>query len=58
VPRFFGSGDFDAQPYIVMEQIAGESLRSRFDQAPLPISEVVTSALKSRMLYRIYTGRM
>lgn len=46
VPRFFGSGDFDAQPYIVMEQIAGESLRSRFEQAPLPISEVVTVGIK------------
>jgi len=46
VPRFFGSGDFDAQPYIVMEQIAGESLRSRFEQAPLPISEVVTIGIK------------
>ncbi|MBY0570542.1 MAG: protein kinase [Burkholderiaceae bacterium] len=46
VPRFFGSGDFDAQPYIVMEQIAGESLRSRFAQAPLPISEVVTIGIK------------
>jgi len=46
VPRFFGSGDFDAQPYIVMEQIAGESLRSRFAQAPLPISEVVNIGIK------------
>jgi nucleotide-binding universal stress UspA family protein len=46
VPRFFGSGDFDKQPYIVMEQIAGESLRSRFDQAPLPIAEVVSIGIK------------
>lgn len=46
VPRYFGSGDFDAQPYIVMEQIAGESLRSRFEQAPLPVSEVVSVGIK------------
>ncbi|MBC3870993.1 bifunctional serine/threonine-protein kinase/universal stress protein [Undibacterium oligocarboniphilum] len=46
VPRYFGSGDFDAQPYIVMEQIAGESLRSRFEHAPLPVSEVVSIGIK------------
>ena len=46
VPRYFGSGDFDAQPYIVMEQIAGESLRSRFEQAPLPIEEVVSAGIR------------
>ncbi|MFZ6656359.1 protein kinase domain-containing protein [Undibacterium sp. TJN19] len=41
VPHYFGAGDFDAQPYIVMEHIAGDSLRSRFEKAPLPIDEVV-----------------
>ena len=46
VPRFFGSGDFDQQPYIVMEQIAGASLRSRFEQAPLPLAEVVGIGVK------------
>ncbi|MFZ6872054.1 protein kinase domain-containing protein [Undibacterium sp. Di27W] len=46
VPRYFGAGDFDAQPYIVMEQIAGASLRSRFEQAPLPIAEVVDIGIK------------
>lgn len=46
VPRYFGAGDFDAQPYIVMEQIAGTSLRSRFEQAPLPVAEVVDIGIK------------
>ncbi|AZP14540.1 serine/threonine protein kinase [Undibacterium parvum] len=46
VPRYFGAGDFDAQAYIVMEQIAGVSLRSRFDAAPLPIEEVVSTGIK------------
>lgn len=46
VPRYFGAGDFDAQPYIVMEQIAGTSLRSRFEQAPLPIAEVVDIGIR------------
>jgi nucleotide-binding universal stress UspA family protein len=40
-PRYYGAGDFDAQPYIVMEHIAGPSLRARFDAAPLPLEEVV-----------------
>lgn len=46
VPRYFGAGDFDAQPYIVMEQIAGDSLRSRFEQAPLPVEEVVSIGIR------------
>src|ERR1019366_7246617 len=36
VPHFVGSGDFTVQPYIVMELIAGKSLRARFEGAPLP----------------------
>ncbi len=40
VPRFIARGDFTSQPYIVMEQIQGESLRPRLDLAPLPIEEV------------------
>ncbi|MDO8177986.1 MAG: bifunctional serine/threonine-protein kinase/universal stress protein [Undibacterium sp.] len=46
VPRYFAAGDFDAQAYIVMEQIAGVSLRSRFDAAPLPVEEVVSTGIK------------
>ncbi len=40
VPRFVARGDFTRQPYIVMERIAGDTLRSRFLQAPLPVDEV------------------
>lgn len=46
VPQYIASGDFEAQPYIVMEQIAGTSLRTRFDAAPLPIDEVVQIGIK------------
>ena len=38
VPRFIAKGDITRQPYIVMERIAGDSLRARFDAAPLPIA--------------------
>jgi len=46
VPCFVASGDFTGQPYIVMELIAGTSLRARFDEAPLPIDEVVSIGIK------------
>lgn len=42
VPHYVASGDFTGLPYIVMEQIAGDSLRSRFDQAPLACEEVAS----------------
>jgi len=41
VPRFVAAGDFDVQPYIVMERIAGASLKARLDEVPLPWREVV-----------------
>lgn len=40
VPRFYASGDFDTQPFIVMERIGGDSLRARMDDAPLEPAEV------------------
>ncbi|MCG2583162.1 bifunctional serine/threonine-protein kinase/universal stress protein [Massilia sp. TS11] len=46
VPRYFGAGGFDAQPYIVMEQIDGASLRARLDEAPLPWQEVVNFGIR------------
>jgi protein-serine/threonine kinase len=41
VPRYVARGDFTRQPYIVMERIEGETLKARFDQAPLALDEVV-----------------
>ncbi len=46
VPHFVASGDFTGQPYIVMEEIAGKSLRARFDAAPLPVEEVVSIGIR------------
>ena len=46
VPRYYGAGDFDAQPFIVMEHIEGVSLRARFDDSPLPVEEVVSVGIR------------
>jgi len=40
VPRYLAKGDFTRQPYIVMEHIAGESLRPTLEKAPLPFEQV------------------
>jgi len=40
VPLFFGSGDFSAHPYIVMEFIRGDSLRALLERTPLDTEEV------------------
>ena len=40
VPLFIASGDFSAQPYIVMEHIGGASLRARLERTPLDSEEV------------------
>lgn len=36
VPRFVASGDFEDQPWLVMEQVPGDTLRPLLEQAPLP----------------------
>ena len=39
VPRFIAAGDFDG-PYVVMEMVAGQSLKDRLPQLPLAPAEV------------------
>ncbi len=46
VPRFVAKGDFTDRPYIVMERIAGASLKPRFDAAPIPFDEVAQIGAK------------
>jgi serine/threonine protein kinase len=46
VPQFVTLADFSAQPYIVMEKIAGEPLLSRLPDLPLPYDEAVGIAAK------------
>lgn len=40
VPRFVATGDEDDQPWLVMEQVAGQTLRPLLEQAPLPPERV------------------
>ena len=40
VPRFIAAGDYEDQPWLVMEHLAGETLRPLLDQAPLPPAKV------------------
>src|SRR3954466_12062875 len=39
VPGCYGTGDFDRQPYVVMERIPGKTLYSRIAQLPIPYEE-------------------
>lgn len=40
VPRFVAGGEYQDQPWMVMEQLAGETLRPLLEQAPLPPQQV------------------
>lgn len=46
VPRFIAAGPLDPMPYIVMERIPGESLKSRLDEVPLPWPDVAAIGAK------------
>jgi eukaryotic-like serine/threonine-protein kinase len=45
VPRFVAAGDFE-RPYIVMEFIAGQSVKSLLERTPLPAEEVAAVGAK------------
>ena len=47
VPKFVASGDWEKQPYLVMELIEGPTLYQRLAQLPLPFDEV--AALGTRI---------
>jgi nucleotide-binding universal stress UspA family protein len=49
VPKFVAAGDFAAQPYIVMEAIAGKTLLPRLPELPLPYVEVAKIGVKIAM---------
>ncbi len=45
VPRFVAAGDFE-QPYIVMERVTGQPLKTLLDKTPLPAGEVARIGAK------------
>jgi nucleotide-binding universal stress UspA family protein len=45
VPRHVANGDFAVQPFIVMEQLAGESLLPLLKQLPLPVERVASISI-------------
>ena len=46
VPRYIASGDFSAQPYIVMEMIPGKTLLQYIPDFPLPYDKVIAIGTK------------
>ena len=46
VPRYVARGDFTRQPFIVMEHIAGDTLRPRLAEAPLALDEIAEIGIK------------
>jgi len=46
VPRFIASGEISSQPFLVMEQVLGQSLDARLASLPLPVDEVVQIAAR------------
>lgn len=59
VPRFIAAGPLDPMPYIVMERIPGQSLKSRLEEVPLPWGEVVATGVKiARALHDLHLQRV
>ncbi|HEX4511699.1 MAG TPA: serine/threonine-protein kinase, partial [Burkholderiaceae bacterium] len=46
VPKYIARGDFTQQPFIVMEHIAGDTLRPRLAEAPLALDEVAEIGIR------------
>ena len=46
VPTCFGSGDFDRQPYVVIERIPGKTLYDRLGDLPIPYEAARVIAAK------------
>ena len=47
VPKFVAAGDWERQPYIVMEQIPGDTLYKRLPNCRYPMTRSPRSARKS-----------
>jgi nucleotide-binding universal stress UspA family protein len=49
VPKFIAAGDFDSQPYIVMEHIDGQTLLSKLPELPLSYAQAAEAGAKIAM---------
>lgn len=57
VPRFVAAGDFE-RPYIVMEFVAGQSVKSLLERTPLPPEEVAAIGAKIALRCTTSTASM
>ncbi len=46
VPRIMGQGGFEGLPYIVQEEIPGQSLQARFDKGPWALSDLIETTAR------------
>ncbi len=54
-PQFIAAGDYHDQPWLVMEHLAGETLRPLLDKAPLPPQQVATlGALTATAIHALH----
>ncbi|MBI4916302.1 MAG: protein kinase [Acidobacteria bacterium] len=44
--KIYETGEVDGKPFIAMEYVEGESLRSRLDRSPMSLAETVTTAVE------------
>lgn len=44
--KIYETGEVDGRPFIAMEYVEGESLRSRLDRSPMPLAEAVATAVE------------
>ena len=55
VPAFIAAGDYQDQPWMVMEHLAGETLRPLLDRAPLPHAQVAAlGALAATAIHALH----
>ena len=55
VPAFVAAGDYEDQPWLVMEHLAGETLRPLLDRAPLPHAQVAAlGALAANAVHALH----
>ena len=55
VPKFIAAGDYEDQPWLVMEHLSGETLRPLLERAPLPPTQVAElGALAAAAIHHLH----